>query len=226
MKIFGLQKLTLLDYPGKAAATVFLSGCDFNCPFCHNADLLNESIINVRDFMEFLKSRINLLDGVCVSGGEPLLQPGIEDFLREVKNLGYEIKLDTNGQNVKALKSLVESKLIDYIAMDIKSSLQKYGSAVDIDDFDTVQIEESIDFLLAGKIPYEFRTTVVRELHKTNDFHLIGKRLKGAKKYFLQTFKNSDGVPAKDLSAYTKSEMKEFCNILSSYDINAYVREE
>ena len=229
INIFGLQKLTLIDYPGKTAATVFLSGCDFNCPFCHNAALMNDNtkpLNDVNEVLEFLDSRKKLLDGVCISGGEPLLQPGVLEFCKEVKSLGIEIKLDTNGQNPELLKNLADNKLVDYIAMDIKSSLHNYSKAVGITDFDTSNIEESARFLLTGIIPYEFRTTVVEQLHTDDDFHSIGQWLKGAKNYFLQTFILSGDVPDKNLNAYSSYNMKRFCDILNSYRINANLREE
>ena len=228
MKIFGLQKLTLIDYPGLTAATIFLSGCDYNCPFCHNAAFMDENytdLINADEVMAFLKTRIKKLDGVCISGGEPLLQTGTEEFIKEIKDLGYKIKIDTNGQNVEALKELVESGLVNYIAMDVKSSLHNYGKAVGIDDFDTKQIEESADYLRTGIVPYEFRTTVVRELHTADDFHSIGAWLQNADKYFLQKFKYSEGVPDENLSAYDETEMEEFCKILKTYNIDTNIRE-
>ena len=227
MKIFGLQKLTLLDYPGKTAATIFLGGCDFHCPFCHNAALYDSdmSLISACDVIDFLKKRQNILDGVCISGGEPLLHKDIRKFIGDIKTLGFDIKLDTNGQNPALLKQLAENNLLSYVAMDIKSSLQNYGKAVGIENFDTRQVEESADFLLKGVIPYEFRTTVVRELHELGDFHLIGQRWSGANNYFLQSFKDSDGVPKRHLSAYNANEMSVFCDILRTYNINANIRE-
>ena len=227
MKIFGLQKLTLIDYPGLTAATVFLSGCDFNCPFCHNAasmDLNNTNLINAEEVVAFFKTRIKKLEGVCISGGEPLLQNGIVDFIKEIKDIGFKIKLDTNGQNSEALKRLVESELVNYVAMDVKSSLQNYGKAIGLDHFDTKQVEESAGFLRTGIIPYEFRTTVVRELHTVDDFYSIGEWLQNADKYFLQKYKDSEGVPVKNLSAYNDEEMKEFCEVLTTYNINTCVR--
>ena len=228
MKIFGIQKLTLIDYPGKAAASVFLSGCDFRCPYCHNYDFLDlggVSLVDDCEVIDFLKSRQKLLDGVCISGGEPLLQEGIIDFIAEIKALGFDVKLDTNGQHPAVLKQLVERKLLDYVALDIKSSLQNYGNCAGIQKFDTSRVEESADFLISGTVPYEFRTTVVRELHKAGDFHLIGQRFKGAEKYYLQTFKNSEGVPENNFTAYSIAEMNDFCNILSKYMVAVGLRE-
>ena len=228
MKIFGLQKLTLIDYPGLTAATIFLSGCDYSCPFCHNAVFMGENntnLISADEVIDFLKTRTNKLDGVCISGGEPLLQVGLEGFIEEIKNLGFKIKLDTNGQNADALKKLVESGLVNYIAMDIKSSLHNYGKAIGIDDFETSQVEESVAYLLTDVVPYEFRTTVVRKLHTVDDFHSIGKWLQNADKYFLQKFKYSEGVPDKNLSECNDKEMKEFCEILTTYNIDASLRE-
>ena len=228
MKIFGLQKLTLLDYPGKTAATIFLSGCDFSCPFCHNAEAMDEKRgpqIDTEEVIEFLKTRQNLLDGVCISGGEPLLQEGIKDFCKEIKNLGFDIKLDTNGQRPELLKELTESRLVDYVAMDIKNSLGKYGATIGIKDFDTSQIEASADYLLNGTLQYEFRTTVVKEFHTPDDFHLIGQRFKGAAQYYLQKFRDLESVIEKGLNAYSTEEMEELCEILKEYNINAILRE-
>jgi len=228
MNIFGVQKLTLLDYPNKTAATVFLSGCNFRCQFCHNASLINDTDnaggLEADEVLSFLKTRINLLDGVCISGGEPLLYNDIENFISQIKELGFSVKLDTNGQLHERLKSIINNKLVDYIAMDIKNSLKNYGTTIGIPNFDTANIEKSADLLTSGSLPYEFRTTVVRELHNTDDFHLIGKRFKGAKKYFLQYFKDTGDVLIPNLSAYNEDEMQKLLDILTAYIPSAALR--
>ena len=227
MKIFGIQKLTLIDYPGKTAATVFISGCDFFCPYCHNAESLNEQnpvSIEKQEVLDFLNTRKKLLDGVCISGGEPLNQSGIEELLKEIKSIGYEIKLDTNGNNPKLLKQLAENKLIDYIAMDIKNSLQNYAKTIGIENFNTTNVQKSAQYLQNGTTPYEFRTTIIHELHTPEDIHQIGKWLSGANKYYLQKFKNTNEVPQKNLIPPTDKAMNEFYNILTTYDINVYIR--
>ena len=179
MNIQGLQKLTLLDYPEKVACTIFTAGCNFRCPFCHNASLVThidlERNIPVEQVMNFLKKRWRVLDGICISGGEPLLQPELEDFIRGVKEIGYSVKLDTNGSNARLLKHLAEEKLLDYVAMDIKNAPGKYGITIGIPDYNMEEIFRSVDFLMSGTLPYEFRTTVVREFHKREDFSDIGR---------------------------------------------------
>ena len=220
MKIYGLQKLTLLDYPGKIAATLFAPGCNFRCPFCHNASMINGKgfdEISSEEVINFLEKRFGLLDGVCISGGEPLLQDGIEDFLKNIKGLGYSVKLDTNGQLFNRLKSLVENNLIDYVAMDIKSSFENYSKAIGIQNFDANKVKKSAEYLMTAGIPYEFRTTVVKEIHTAEDFHLVGKSLKDAEKYYLQSFKDSGDILTPGLSAYNKERMNEFLNILLGY---------
>ncbi|MCL2512523.1 MAG: anaerobic ribonucleoside-triphosphate reductase activating protein [Oscillospiraceae bacterium] len=240
MIIKGIQKLTLIDYPGKMAATLFFGGCSFRCPFCHNASLVvgaanadNFNDIEADEAIKFLKSRRGVLDGVVLSGGEPLLRDGIEDFILEIKKSGFAVKLDTNGQDFDKLKLLIDNKIIDYVAMDIKNSLENYGETVGIPDLDTQNIEKSADFLIGGGFPCEFRTTVVKEFHAAEDFHSIGKRFAGAngitnnnvQKYFLQTFKDSGDTIKKGLSAYGKEEMAGFRDILSLYIPNVSLRE-
>lgn len=222
MHISGLQKLTLLDYPEKVACTIFTQGCNFRCPFCHNASFIppgeapvKEGDISVPQMISFLKKRKKILDGVCISGGEPLLQPDLGEFLYEIKLLGYEIKLDTNGSFPQKLKGLVDGGLVNYVAMDIKSAPRNYAAASGIRDCDINAVRESAAFLMEDKIPYEFRTTVVRELHAFSDFDEIGGWLSGAERYFLQEFVNSDGVFRENLHPYTKAEMLKAKEILA-----------
>lgn len=221
MKIYGLQKLTLLDYPEKMACTVFTGGCNFMCPFCHNASLAMNPYdgvpIETDEILAFLKKRKNILDGICVSGGEPLIHYRLENFLSEVKALGYSVKLDTNGSCPERLKKLADEKLIDYVAMDIKNSRKKYPETVGIPDFDISGVCESVDFLMNGSLPYEFRTTVVREFHSPEDFHEIGEWIKGAERYFLQQFVDSGDVISQNLHAYSHDEMNKLMEITQEY---------
>ncbi len=210
MLISGIQKLTLLDYPGKTACTVFCYGCNFLCPFCHNALLVTEkaeSFIDEEEIFSFLKKRQGILDGVCVTGGEPTLQKDLKAFLKKIKEMGYEVKLDTNGYKPDLLREIIDEGLCDYVAMDIKNTPEKYaltvGKAVDTD-----KILESIAILKEGKIPCEFRTTVVKELHTEEDIKEIARLLKGTVPFFLQQFKDSGMLISDGLSAYTKEEME------------------
>ncbi len=218
--IHGFQKTTLLDYPGHVAATVFTGNCNFRCPFCQNMGLVlhpeKEPEYNIDDIMAFLKKRQGILDGVAVTGGEPTLHPGLKDFLIKVKELGYEVKLDTNGYRPDVLKDLVGSGLVDYVAMDIKSSPDAYSGVAGV-DIDIEKINESVEFLIKGDLPFEFRTTVVRELHCAEDFRKIGEWIKGAPRYFLQCFKDSEMVLTRGLTAYSGEELLEFAEILKPY---------
>ena len=228
MKICGLMKLTLLDFPEKTACTIFTGGCNFRCPFCHNASLVTrvneQEIIPESEILSFLSKRQGLLDGVCITGGEPLLQPDIEDFIRKVKDLGFLVKLDTNGSYPDKLKHLVSKGIIDYVAMDIKSSPENYGKVIGIDNFDVTPIRESAEFLMEGHIPYEFRTTLVKELHDENDIVKIGQWLNGADKFFLQTFVDSGDIIGKNLSAFSKDETEYLYTILRKYIKTAQIR--
>lgn len=210
MKICGLNKTTLLDYPGCVAATIFLGGCNFRCPFCHNGDLVLKSGqmtgYEEKEVLAFLKKRRNVLEGVCITGGEPTLHAELPEFISKIKELGYLVKLDTNGSNPEMLKSLVKEKLIDYVAMDVKAPLTKYekacGVAVDVE-----KIKQSVEFLKQGEIPYEFRTTVVKELHTGEDILEIGRYLHGASKYFLQSYEESEQNLCKDFTAMPREEL-------------------
>ncbi len=228
MRIFGLQKLTLLDYPEKVACTVFTGGCNLRCPFCHNALLVvcskDGEAIGEADFFAFLTKRRGVLDGVSVTGGEPLLQPDLADFLKQIKVFGYQIKLDTNGCFPERLKALVAQGLIDYIAMDIKSSPEHYGEATGIANFNFATVRESIDFLLLNKVDYEFRTTVVKELHSAGILRDTAKAIRGAKRYFLQKFVDSGELMGGGLSAFSDDEMKEYLDIVSPYVKTAALR--
>ena len=228
MNIQGLQKLTLLDYPEKVACTIFTAGCNFRCPFCHNASLVTHvdthNDIPVEEVLAFLKKRQGILDGMCVTGGEPLLQPDLAPFLEKVKAMGYSIKLDTNGSNMIRLRQLVEQGLVDYVAMDIKNAPNKYGETIGIDGYNLENILQSVDYLKSGVIPYEFRTTVVREFHKREDFAAIGRWLKGAEKYYLQGFVDSGDLIQNVLRAYTKEIMEQALEIVRRNIPNAELR--
>ena len=212
MNIKGLQKTTLLDYPEKLACTVFTGGCNFRCPFCHNASLvLNAGAveeISSDDFFSYLSKRKGVLDGVCITGGEPLLNDDLFDFIQKIRSFGLLIKLDTNGSFPDKLEALLDSGLIDYVAMDIKNSKPKYALTSGTKEFPS-EIERSIDIIMAKAPDYEFRTTVVRELHTLQDIAEIAERIKNAKKYFLQAYLDSGDIIANGFSAYSPDEMLE-----------------
>ena len=212
MRIDGLQTLTLLDYPGKVACTVFTSGCNMRCPFCHNASLVCGEVppfMEKEEFFAFLKKRTGELDGVCVTGGEPLLQEGLIPFLLEVKEKGFTTKLDTNGLLHDRLRAVVEAGAVDYVAMDIKNCKARYAETAGVPGLDLAPIEKSVQFLMEGSVDYEFRTTVVKELHNKADFDEIGRWLKGAKRYFLQSFKDSGDILSPGLSPMEKADLLE-----------------
>ncbi len=216
MQIHGFQKMTLLDFPGRVACTVFTGGCNLRCPFCHNAllvtQLSNTDVIPAENVISYLEKRRGILDGVAITGGEPLLQPDIASYIRKIKNMGYAVKLDTNGAYSAKLRDLVSEGIVDYVAMDIKNCAEKYGETVGIPSFNTSKIEESIDFLLSGKVDFEFRTTVVKEFHTVEDIEKIGKRIKGAPRYFLQNFTDSGNLIGENMhecSRETLSLMRE-----------------
>lgn len=212
MRFDGLQKTTLLDYPGKVACTVFLGGCNLRCPFCHNASLVltPTQSIDAAEILAFLKRRQGILDGVCVTGGEPLLQAGLADFLGRVRDLGFAVKLDTNGAFPSRLRTLTEAGLLDYVAMDIKNALPRYAETVGVSGFDTGPIVESAAFLLEGRLDYEFRTTVVRQIHDAESFCSISQWLEGAKRYFLQNFVDSGDLLSDGLSAWDAGMLEQF----------------
>ena len=230
MLLKGLQKLTLLDFPGRMAATVFTGGCNLRCPFCHNASLVlgdrvrEGPVIEESEFFAFLEKRKRMLEGICVSGGEPTLMPDLLPFLSKIKELGYLVKLDTNGTAPDVIKEGVKSGLIDYVAMDIKSSREGYGRAVGIDGFDTSRIEESVSLLRSGLVEHEFRTTLVRELHSDAEIIGIGKWLRGDDRYFLQTFKDSGDLISDGFSGYDEKETPYLLNMLLPYLPNAKIR--
>lgn len=233
MIISGLQKMTLLDYPGKVACTVFLQGCNFRCPFCHNSDLLGKDgpePIPEETLLAFLKKRVGLLDAVCVTGGEPTLQKDLPDLLTKIKAMGYLVKLDTNGNKPDVLKSLVEEKLVDYVAMDIKNSPARYGETAGVPQMDLSHVEESIRYLLSGAVDFEFRTTVAEELHDPEDFAAIGRWLTEldpahkAPKFFIQPYVDRESVLAGGLHTPTKEKLQKMLDEISPYILFVDIR--
>ena len=210
------MKMTLLDFPGKVACTVFLGGCDFRCPFCHNFELIDGSappLMDEEELFAFLKKRKGLLDGVAVTGGEPCLHPGLADLLRNIRALGFATKLDTNGYHPAALRDILDAGLADYVAMDVKNSPEKYALTCGVETLDMSKIRESIDILKTGSVPYEFRTTVVDELHEAQDIEKIGEMIRGAGRYFLQCFTDRDSVPVRDFHAPNADKIRDFLMI-------------
>ena len=233
MLIHGLQKMTLLDFPGRVSCTVFLGGCDFRCPFCHNSDLLDmnaEPLMDDKELLVFLKSRRGLLDGVAFTGGEPLLRPDIADLFRRVKALGFPVKLDTNGTHPGTLSALIEEGLVDYVAMDVKNSPERYAETVgrcrpgDSFDDSLARIRQSIGILLEGRVSYEFRTTVVREFHDDSSFRGLGEMIRGASQYFLQCFTYRESVLQEGLSAPSREEMERYADIIRPYVKDVQIR--
>ncbi|MFA7672811.1 MAG: anaerobic ribonucleoside-triphosphate reductase activating protein [Clostridia bacterium] len=228
MNISGLQKITLLDYPGKIAATVFTGGCNFRCPFCHNASLVlhpdTARNLTEEEFFSFLSKRKGILDGVCISGGEPLIQSQINEFISKIKSLGFLVKLDTNGSFPAKLIELVNKGLIDYVAMDIKNSPTGYAKTIGTTKEVLPQINESVTFLLVDNVEYEFRTTVVKDFHSKEDFTAIGKWIQGAKKYFLQNFIDSGDLIQPGLHGVDITELSAFSDIVREYVPSVQIR--
>lgn len=227
MIIGGFQKTSLIEYPGKISAIVFTQGCNFRCGYCHNPELIKtgDSSIEESSVFDFLKSRIGKLDAIVITGGEPTLQKGLIAFIKRVKEMGYLIKLDTNGTSPETILSLLEEKLIDYVAMDIKAPLNRYGDIVNTQTNPDL-ILQSVNLILNSNIGYEFRTTVVKSQLDIKDFEEIGKTIKGAKNYYLQEF-----IPSKTLNpeflnekSYSKEDFEEIKNLLNQYIKNVYLR--
>lgn len=215
IRIGGLQKMTLLDYPGRVACTVFMAGCNLKCPFCHNRDLVflpeNYEYYSPEDFFAFLDKRKGLLDGVCISGGEPLIQPGLLPFIRRIRALGYPVKIDTNGYCPERLREILDAGLADYVAMDIKNCRSRYAETVGLDEaaFSYELIVRSIRMLKESGIPHEFRTTVVKELHDEAALREIAEMLGGSESYYLQQFTDSGSIIQPGFHAYEKEEMEQ-----------------
>lgn len=221
MQIHGFNKLTLLDYPGHLAATIFLGGCNMRCPFCHNASLVtdpsSQPVIPAEDVLSALSKRQKVLEGVCISGGEPTLYPELPEFIEKIKALGFRVKLDTNGTHPAMIKSLVSGGLIDFIAMDIKNSKEKYALTCGIPNITMKPIEESVAYLLSSPVEYEFRTTIVKEYHTEEDMLSIGKWLNGANAYYLQSYKDSGDIIAPGLNSHSKETLARFAELLTPY---------
>ena len=228
MKLAGLQKLTLLDYPEKTACTVFTPGCNFRCPFCQNGSLVlspsEEPLLPPEDFFGFLQKRTGLLDGVCISGGEPLLQPDLEDFCTRIHAMGFSVKLDTNGSNPERLSHLLKRGMIDFVAMDIKNSPEHYGETIGIPNFNMDPIYKSVQLLMEGCIPFEFRTTAVSQYHNEECFREIGQWLKQAPRYYIQCFRESPDVIQKGLSAPSSHAMEAFLKAVRPFIPSAQLR--
>ena len=228
IRIYGFQKLSLLDYPQKMAALVFTGGCNFRCPFCHNKSLVflneQEGEINPEYIFDYLEKRKKMLDGVCISGGEPLLQVGLENFIRRIKDMGLLVKIDTNGTSYEKLKDLVEKGLIDYVAMDIKNIKSEYAKTIGLDEFDISEVEKCVNYLKEEHVDYEFRTTLVKEFHEGVDFNLMGSWLKGAKNYYLQNFEDRDTCICRGLHPLDKEEIYKIEKIMRPYVKNIAIR--
>lgn len=224
MRIGGLQKLTLLDFPGKTACTVFLQGCNFRCPFCHNPSLIfGTEPIEEAELFRFLATRQGLLDGVAVSGGEPLLSNDLAPLLERIKSMGFAVKLDTNGSFPARLRSLLDAGLVDYVAMDVKNAPARYAATCGADGM-LPTVEESAALLMGRRVPYEFRTTVVAELHDAADFHAIGAWLRGAEQYFLQPFVDSGDILSGGLHAPSDVLLQTALDIARTYIPNTKIR--
>lgn len=227
MVLRGLQKTTLLDFPGHVACTVFTGGCNLRCPFCHNGSLLRAEggeVLPTEEFFSFLSKRRGLLEGVCVTGGEPLLQPDIAPFLRRIREMGYLVKLDTNGTRPDVLDGLLSEGLVDYVAMDIKNSKEKYLASSGVSQNILPDIEKSIALLREERVPYEFRTTLVYGMQTEEDMKEIGAWLKGVPRYFLQGYTDSPDVLTEGLSGYTKEETEKLLAAVLPFIPNAKIR--
>ncbi len=228
MKILGMEKMSLVDYDGYVSATLFTGGCNFLCPFCHNSPLVvnfqSQSELEQNEVLSYLEKRFGLLDGVCVSGGEPTLYKDLPAFIEKIKNIGYKVKLDTNGTNPNVLKSLFENGLIDYCAMDIKNDKANYARIIGFSEYNTANVESSVDFLINNKFDYEFRTTLIDDFHDYQNVKNIGEWIKGANKYFLQKFVDHGSCIEQGLSGVSLEKAKEFLQILSPFVKNVNLR--
>ena len=228
MNISGIQKLTLLDFPGKLACTVFTSGCNFRCPFCHNASLVLPGMsdhIDEQEVFSFLKKREGILEGVCITGGEPCLQPDLEAFIGKVRDIGFAVKLDTNGSFPEKLSSLLEKGLLDYVAMDIKTSKERYSEVCGVQNEKLLEnVQKSVEILKSSSVPHEFRTTTARELQTKEDFEKIGRWLSGEKRYFIQQYEASGELVGDEMTPYEKEELTEFANVMKNFVENVEIR--
>ena len=234
IKIYGLQKLTLLDYPGRLACTVFLGGCNFRCPWCHNGPLVltdgTSVLMSVGELLGFLESRKGRLQGVCISGGEPTLYPTLPRLIREIRSLGFEVKLDTNGTNPEMLRSLIDEGLVSYVAMDIKNSIEKYPATVGLascegNSLSVIEgVKKSAELLMEGRVDFEFRTTLMQELHTAEDMDAIGRWLAGGEKYFLQTYRDEGDLLVGGFTPFTAEQTRGLLKRIREYILNAEIR--
>ena len=227
MLIGGFQKMTVQDYPEKIACIIFTHGCNFKCPFCHNARLVTQSpeFIDEKEIFDYLNKRKGILDGVCISGGEPLIHgEAVFDLMRKIKELGFLIKLDTNGYLPENLKFVLESGLVDYVAMDIKNCQEKYPLTADVKNLDVSKIDESIKLLMSSGVDYEFRTTVTRELHSPQDFVKIGEWIRGAKRYYIQNFVDSGNLIENGSSPLDNQGLSALLEAVLPYVPSAQIR--
>lgn len=227
MNIQGIQKMTLLDYPGKVACTVFLAGCNLRCPFCHNSELLDgtaETVMDDIELLAFLRKRQGLLDGICFTGGEPLMRRELPALLEQVKQLGYPVKLDTNGTFFDRLQLVVSEGLVDYVAMDIKNDAAHYAQTSGVSSLDMSSVNKSISYLINGNVEYEFRTTVVDEFHNEESFREIGRMIQGAKHYYLQAFIDRDSVAYAGFHAPEPAKIREYAEIVRPFVDSVGVR--
>ncbi len=231
--IAGLQKLTLLDFPGRVACTVFLQGCNYACPFCHNSDLLTfdaEAFMQEEELLSFLSKRQGVLEGVCITGGEPTLYPGLENLIRQIKALGFAVKLDTNGSRPAVLRHLAQEGLLDYVAMDVKNCPSRYAETVGVPGLKLSPIEESLRFLIGGDLPYELRTTLVEQFHDETAIEEMGQWLgalvpgKKAKALYLQSFVDRESVVFSGLSAPNSTRIARFCELLTPFALQVCPR--
>lgn len=228
MKICGWNKTTLLDYPGHIAATLFTGGCNFRCPFCHNAELVlcpgEQEEIREEEIFAFLQRRKGITEGICITGGEPSLQPGLKEFIRRVKGLGYLVKLDTNGYRPNVLWELLGEGLLDYVAMDVKASRKNYVQAAGLEGLDIAAIEMSMGIIRSSGIAYEFRTTVVKGIHTPEDMEDIGRWLSGCRAFYLQAYRDNENVMEPGFCAFSPEEMHDFLEITRKYIDNVSLR--
>ena len=227
MNIHGLQKMTLLDFPGRVACTVFLGQCDFRCPFCHNFELVDGSapaVMTDEELFAFLRKRQGLLDGVAITGGEPCVHKDLPELLRRIRELGFAVKLDTNGNHPWLLRTILDEGLADYVAMDVKNSPAKYAETIGKERFSLAGVEESIHLIMESAPDYEFRTTVVEEFHDPQDFEEIGKMVRGAGRHFLQPFTDRDSVPFGNLHAPSAETIRKYAEILRKYVTSVEIR--
>jgi len=231
MEISGIQKLTLLDYPGELACTLFTRGCNFTCPFCHNSSLVlldektRADIIPTDEVLQFLQERYGKIDGVCITGGEPLMQPDLTQFITSVKSMGYLVKLDTNGYMPDKLQQLIDAHLIDYIAMDVKNSEEKYALTVGRKNINFDKIKQSIEIIKHSGLQYEFRTTAIKEYHSIEDFEKISELIgSDTTSYFIQNFIDSGAVIKDGLHGYTKDELLVYKKIFDDKNIPCEIR--